>query len=91
MLAILLRRRLRHDEYPRGVGDLVASVSARFGTHGPELARWLEQALQLQRASFASAVDAEAALSLRLQSTQETTSQSVRRAVDAGVGRDRVA
>lgn len=61
VLAILLRRSLKEDEYPRGVQDLViAATPPHAGPHAPALRSWLEQALQLHsRAVFGSAVDAQ--------------------------------
>lgn len=60
VLALLLRRPLRADEYPRHVPELVASLGPRFDRRGPAVTRWLQQALQLNvRGSFASAFEAE--------------------------------
>jgi len=66
-LALTLRRPLRADEYPRGIGDLV--MAATTGTQGegqfaPALRVWLQQALKLDvRGNFTSAGEAEQALS----------------------------
>lgn len=60
VLAIVMRRSLRADEYPRGVGDLVlAATPDEGGSHVSALRMWLQQALQLHpRAVFGSAVGA---------------------------------
>lgn len=60
VLAIVLRRQLRADEYPRGVGDLVvAATPQEGGFYMSALRMWLQQALQLHpRAVFGSAVGA---------------------------------
>jgi hypothetical protein len=63
VLAIALRRRLRDDEYPGSVADLI--VAATADTRSPSMSAlrmWLQEALQLHpRSMFASAVDAERA------------------------------
>lgn len=64
VLAIVIRRPLHQNEYPRGIADLV--ILATADAHGPGLASslrmWLQQALHLNpRASFNTAVDAERA------------------------------
>jgi hypothetical protein len=63
VLAIVIRRPLRQDEYPRGVADLV--ILATADAHGPCLASilrmWLQQGLQLNSRPFNTAVDAERA------------------------------
>jgi len=65
VLAILLRRALSTDEYPRGVMDLVNHAVDRLNMSGSArntMRQWLQQALQLQaRLLFSSAVDAERA------------------------------
>ena len=60
VLAITLRRPLRANEYPRGVGDLVITATPDDkGSHSSALRMWLQQALQLHpRAVFGSAVGA---------------------------------
>jgi hypothetical protein len=60
VLAITLRRQLRANEYPRGVGDLViAATPDDAHSHSSALRMWLQQALQLHpRAVFGSAVGA---------------------------------
>lgn len=63
VLAIVLRRRLRADEYPRSAADLV--IAATADTRSPTMSAlrmWLQEALQLHpRSMFGSAVDAERA------------------------------
>jgi hypothetical protein len=65
VLAILLRRALTADEYPRAVHDLVHTATDRLSIGSKSsiaLRLWLQQTLQLQsRALFSSAVDAERA------------------------------
>jgi hypothetical protein len=57
-LAILLRRPLTTDEYPRAGATLVNIATDRLSC-GTAVRMWLQQALQLHpRATFASAVDA---------------------------------
>lgn len=63
VLAILLRRMLTTDEYPRSVLDLIDAAVGQLHV-GPKclnaLRQWLQQTLQLQaRTLFSSAVDAE--------------------------------
>jgi hypothetical protein len=62
VLAILLRRPLRAEEYPRGVADLVTSAAAALpatAACGSALGMWMQQVLQLHpRAMFATASDA---------------------------------
>ena len=63
VLAILLRRMLTTDEYPRELMDLIDAAVGHLNV-GPKCAgalrQWLQQALQLQaRTLFSSAVDAE--------------------------------
>jgi len=60
VLAIALRRSLRRDEFPRGVGDLVmtASIASTLDANST-LRMWLQDGLQLHgRVVFDSAVDA---------------------------------
>jgi hypothetical protein len=65
VLAILMRRALTADEYPRAVTELVNMATERLSIghkSSTALRLWLQQALQLQsRALFPSAVDAERA------------------------------
>jgi hypothetical protein len=67
VLAVMLGRVLRPDEYPRGIWDLVATITlgAKPGENGsaaPALRMWLQQALCLRaRSTLATAVDAECA------------------------------
>ncbi len=60
VLALMLRRQLRADEYPRAVPDLVLAATPAGGpAHASALRNWLQQALQLHpRSVLASAVDA---------------------------------
>ena len=61
ILAIVLRRQLRRDEYPRLAMDLVLQATPLDGgaPHASALRMWLQQALQLHpRAVLSSAVDA---------------------------------
>jgi hypothetical protein len=63
VLAILLRRSLTPDEYPRAVNELVNTAVDRLhvgAVCGGALRQWLQQTFQLHAKSlFASAVDAE--------------------------------
>jgi len=65
-LAIMLARRLREDEYPRGMAASIAASTANLAAsaaYQSGLRLWLEQSLQLHpRVVFGSAIDAEAAL-----------------------------
>lgn len=67
-LSLILGRKLRDDEYPSRIGDVVAStwaVSARGGFEPlpPGLRAWLGRALQLDaRNAFESAIDAQVEL-----------------------------
>jgi hypothetical protein len=57
-LALLLRRPLAGDEYPRAMPKLLQAATERLPSGGA-VRQWLQQAFQLQpRSSFASAVDA---------------------------------
>ena len=72
VLAILLRRPLKADEYPHGIQDLVvAATSSAAGSHASVLRQWLEQALRLHpRAVFGSAVSAQQVFAEMLDSGQ---------------------
>ena len=61
VLALMLRRQLRAEEYPRAVPDLVLAATPADGpAHAPALRKWLQQALQLHpRSVLSSAVDAK--------------------------------
>jgi hypothetical protein len=63
VLAIVVRRTLRPDEYPAGIGDLVVTATPERGSrHASALQHWLQQALHLQpRTLFSSATLAERA------------------------------
>jgi hypothetical protein len=67
-LALILGRNLTAEEFPKRIGDVVASASARSSLGGreplvPGLKTWLSRALQLDyRTSFHSAVEAQNAL-----------------------------
>ena len=62
VLAILLRRALTCEEYPRGIAELVNIATAKVDASAASasaLRMWLQHALQLQtKATFGSAVDA---------------------------------
>jgi hypothetical protein len=62
VLAILMRRELTADEYPRGIADLVTRATANLadsGTCSSGVRMWLQQALQLHpKATLGSAADA---------------------------------
>lgn len=62
VLAILLRRPLEVNEYPRRVFDLTFEATAGDSGYNPAIRMWVQQALQLHpRAVFASAADASRA------------------------------
>lgn len=62
VLAILLRRPLALNEYPRRVFDLTFDATAGTSAYGPAMRMWVQQALQLHpRSVFASAADASRA------------------------------
>jgi hypothetical protein len=65
VLAIGIRRSLRRDEFPQGIGDLVTSVSIGSNQQlNSRLRTWLQDTLQLQgRVAFDSCVDAARKLS----------------------------
>ncbi len=66
VLAVLLRRRLAPGEYG-ALPELVMEAAAAYEPQGSGLRAWLQQALHLHpRATFASAVEASAQLSLVL-------------------------
>jgi hypothetical protein len=63
VLAVMLGRMLRPDEYPRGIWDLVASITLGARPHensaAPALRMWLQHAMYLRaRSAFATAGDA---------------------------------
>ena len=61
VLALMLRRQLGADEYPRALPDLVLQATGAEGeSHTAALRKWLQQALQLHpRSVLASGVDAK--------------------------------
>ena len=67
VLAVILGRMLRADEYPRGIWDLVAAITLgatprENGSAAPALRMWLQHALCLRaRSTLATAVDAACA------------------------------
>lgn len=62
VLALLLRRPLVVDEYPRRLFDLTFEATAAITAFGPAMRMWVQQALQLHpRSVFASAADASRA------------------------------
>jgi hypothetical protein len=67
VLSLMIGRRLGPETYPDKVGELLDQIEDRSLWHEPEtsrsLRRWLERALQLGDDRFASARDANAALS----------------------------
>jgi hypothetical protein len=76
-LAIVLRRPLTADEYPRASASLVAAATDRLAC-GSAMRMWLQQSLQLHpRATFASVVEAGQAFAEMLAAA--TGRQSVRR------------
>jgi hypothetical protein len=79
ILAIMMRRTLRREEYPKNTHELAMSVSV---TANPaidsKLRTWLQDALQLHgRVSFASAVDAARAFHQVLPATAERTLEAL--------------
>jgi hypothetical protein len=93
VLAILLRRALTTDEYPRSVFELVNTATSDMSV-GPvcssALRQWLQQTLQLQaKALFASAVDAERSFGAIVQdvSGRRTGADLIHRAVHQLIGR----
>lgn len=68
VLAVLLRRQLRVDEFPSGLPDLITSATSALGGAGSALRGWLLQALHLHpRATFGSAADAAPAFTAGLE------------------------
>jgi hypothetical protein len=68
VLAVLLRRQLRVDEFPSGLPDLITSATSAFGGAGSALRGWLLQALHLHpRATFGSAAEAAPAFTAALE------------------------
>jgi hypothetical protein len=62
-LALALRRRLRDDEYPGGIAELIMLATPAVKGRPSPLRMWLQQALQLHpRANFECARQAEIAL-----------------------------
>ena len=63
VLALVLRRSLRRDEYPRGVADLVlAATKDASSPYGSALNMWLQQTLQLHpRSGFSAGAAAQRA------------------------------
>jgi hypothetical protein len=62
-LALLLRRPLRANDYPRNTAALVSEAAGRFGDIGSPLRTWLQDLLHLHsRAASASAAEAGRAL-----------------------------
>jgi hypothetical protein len=60
VLAIVLRRPLTADEYPRGIADLVFAATPDTAPHSSGLRMWLQQTMQLHsRAMFSNAVEAQ--------------------------------
>jgi hypothetical protein len=66
VLAVMMRRPLRVDEYPDAVADLVIDATAGKPEWGPALRRWLQQALQLS-ARLATPAECSAAFDGVLQ------------------------
>jgi hypothetical protein len=67
VLAVLLRRQLRVDEFPGGMPDLITRATSEFGRAGSALRGWLQQALHLHpRATFGSAAEAAPAFTAGL-------------------------
>lgn len=66
ILAIVVQREIRADEYPHGISDLVIRATEAAAAPGSDavsaLRSWLQQALQVHsRVAFRSAVDAQRA------------------------------
>ncbi len=60
VLAILLRRPLKSDEYPRNIAELIQAATPETLPHASGLRMWLQQAMQLlSRAMFGNAVEAQ--------------------------------
>jgi hypothetical protein len=80
VLSLMIGRRLGPEQYPDKVGELLDQIEDRSLWHEPEtsrsLRRWLERALQLGDDGFASARDANAALSDLQDEPERTERQS---------------
>ena len=62
VLAILLRRPLKSDEYPRNIADLISVATPATLPHAAALRMWLQQAMQLHsRVMFSNAAEAQKA------------------------------
>jgi hypothetical protein len=60
VLAILLRRPLKSDEYPRNIAELILAATSETLPHAVAIRMWLQQAMQLHaRAMFSNAVEAQ--------------------------------
>lgn len=82
ILAILLRRPLGADEYPRCARDLVLDATAAQPSYGSTLGMWIQQALQLHpRSVFATAADAGRAFTdmMAMVSGRRTAAQALDR------------
>jgi hypothetical protein len=86
VLALLLRRALRPDEYPRHTSDVIEAAAAGDTSLGPALRGWLRRAVQLdERTAFATAVDAAKAFDEigRDARTRRRAAAAARAAVEA--------
>lgn len=85
-LAILLGRRLRVEEYPATIGDVVDNAtsqveSGEFTQLPPRLRAWLRSALQLEpRHSFVSAIGAKKELEIALSTANPEAERGALRA-----------
>jgi hypothetical protein len=79
VLAIMQRRSLRRDEYPKNTHDIAMSVSVTgHPATDAKLRTWLQDALQLHgRVTFASAVDAARAFHDLLPAAAERTLEAL--------------
>jgi hypothetical protein len=79
VLAVMQRRSLRREEYPRNTHDIAMSVSVTGDpTTDSKLRTWLQDALQLHgRVTFASAVDAARAFRDVLPAAAERTLEAL--------------
>lgn len=59
VLALLLRRPIREDEFPSALADLIMSATATLPEWGVPLRTWLQQAVQLRPGFSSSATAAE--------------------------------